>query len=54
VNLSASSRATILTLHEPYFADWVVSDPEAVFAAHGLTMLDVEVAFLSRVMTFLR
>jgi ubiquinone/menaquinone biosynthesis C-methylase UbiE len=40
--------------HEPYFADWVGGDPEAVFAAHGLTMLDVEVAFLSRVMTFLR
>jgi len=40
--------------HEPYFADWVASDPEALFAAHGLTALDTEVAFLSRVMTFVR
>ena len=40
--------------HEPYFADWVASDPEVQFAAYGLTALDVEVAFLSRVMTFER
>lgn len=40
--------------HEPYFADWVASDPEALFAAHGMRHLETEVAFLSRVMTFSR
>lgn len=40
--------------HEPYFADWVSSDPEALFAAHGLRTVEIEVAFLSRVMTFER
>lgn len=40
--------------HEPYFADWVGSDPEALFAAHGMRPLETEVAFLSRVMVFER
>lgn len=38
--------------HEPYFADWVTSDPEALFAAHGLAPRATEIAFLSRVMVF--
>jgi ubiquinone/menaquinone biosynthesis C-methylase UbiE len=40
--------------HEPYFADWVGSDPEALFAAQGLRHLETEVAFLSRVTEFAR
>lgn len=40
--------------HEPYFADWVASDPDGLFAARGLRPLDTEIAFLSRVMTFER
>lgn len=39
---------------EPYFADWVGSDPEALFATHGMRLLETEIAFLSRVMTFVR
>jgi ubiquinone/menaquinone biosynthesis C-methylase UbiE len=38
--------------HEPYFTDWVTSDPEALFAAHGLAPAEAEIAFLSRVMVF--
>ncbi|TXL81957.1 class I SAM-dependent methyltransferase [Vineibacter terrae] len=38
--------------HEPYFTDWVTSDPDALFAAHGLTTVTTELAFLSRVMVF--
>ncbi|HJQ55811.1 MAG TPA: class I SAM-dependent methyltransferase [Vineibacter sp.] len=38
--------------HEPYFTDWVTSDPDALFAAHGLAPVGVEIAFLSRVMVF--
>lgn len=40
--------------HEPYFADWVGSDPAALFAAQGLKHLETEVAFLSRVMSLER
>ncbi|MBM3619824.1 MAG: class I SAM-dependent methyltransferase [Alphaproteobacteria bacterium] len=40
--------------HEPYFADWVASDPEALFAKGGMRHLETEVAFLSRVMVFER
>jgi ubiquinone/menaquinone biosynthesis C-methylase UbiE len=36
--------------HEPYYADWVTSDPDALFAAQGLRPLETEIAFLSRVM----
>ncbi len=39
---------------EPCFADWVGSDPEALFATHGMRLLETEIAFLSRVMTFVR
>jgi ubiquinone/menaquinone biosynthesis C-methylase UbiE len=38
--------------HEPYFADWVTSDPEALFADCALAAVATEIAFLSRVMVF--
>ena len=38
--------------HEPYFTDWISSDPDALFAAHGLMPVTQEIAFLSRVMVF--
>jgi ubiquinone/menaquinone biosynthesis C-methylase UbiE len=40
--------------HEPYFADWVASDPDTLFASAGLAPVATEIAFLSRVMTFER
>ncbi len=40
--------------HEPYFTDWVTSDPDALFSTHGLTARTTEIAFLSRVMEFER
>jgi ubiquinone/menaquinone biosynthesis C-methylase UbiE len=40
--------------YEPYFSDWVASDPATVFGNSGLRLTDVEVAFLSRVMVFER
>lgn len=40
--------------HEPYFSDWVGSDPAALFIAHGPRSVDSEIAFLSRVMAFER
>ncbi len=40
--------------HEPYFTDWVTSDPEALFAGYGLVPCATEIAFLSRVMVFER
>ena len=38
--------------HEPYFTDWITSDPDALFAANGLAPATREIAFLSRVMVF--
>lgn len=38
--------------HEPYFADWAASDPDAPFTAAGLVPAATEIAFLSRVMVF--
>ena len=40
--------------HEPYFADWLTSDPDTLFTTCGLTPVATEVAFLSRVMVFER
>ena len=38
--------------HEPYFADYVREDLADLFAAVGLQQVDVELAFLSKVVTF--
>ena len=38
--------------HEPYYADWVRSDPDAPLVAAGLVPAGTEIAFLSRAMVF--
>src|SRR3546814_1400473 len=40
-----------LAFHEPYYADYVRDDLTALFRDAGLTVLSVERAFFSRIMT---
>ena len=43
-----------LAFHEPYFADYLRQDLTKLFAEAGFEQQNVELAYLSRVMTFRR
>jgi len=41
-------------LHEPYYASYAKADLEALFAAAGLKLVDTDIAYLTKIATFMK